>query len=106
MSSRVETFGAATLYLGDCVEILPALPRPAAIVMDPPYLFRSHGAGSFRKRRPNMREIRAAGLDRGFNLSMLTAWRADSIVVFCHNDQLAEILPILKAEFDRYAVCA
>lgn len=29
--------GGATLYLGDCREIAPALPRPAAIVADPPY---------------------------------------------------------------------
>jgi site-specific DNA-methyltransferase (adenine-specific)/modification methylase len=29
--------GVATLYCGDCREILPALQRPAAIVSDPPY---------------------------------------------------------------------
>lgn len=35
--SRVETIGRATLYLGDCRDILPTLPRVDAIVMDPPY---------------------------------------------------------------------
>src|SRR5579871_761224 len=73
--------------------------------MDPPYLFRSAGAGAFRKKRRNMQEIGEAKLDRGFNLTMLNAWRADSIVVFCHNDQLADILPVLRSEFDKYAVC-
>jgi DNA modification methylase len=34
---RVETIGNATLYLGDCREILPALPHVDAIVTDPPY---------------------------------------------------------------------
>lgn len=34
---RIETIGNATLYLGDCREILPTLPRPDAIVCDPPY---------------------------------------------------------------------
>jgi DNA modification methylase len=34
---RVETFGLATLYLGDCREIAPTLERPAAVISDPPY---------------------------------------------------------------------
>lgn len=37
MSGRVETIGLATLYLGDCREIAPTLPRPDAVVSDPPY---------------------------------------------------------------------
>lgn len=35
--SRIETIGAATLYLGDCREILPTLPKVDAVVTDPPY---------------------------------------------------------------------
>lgn len=35
--SRVEQIGAATLYLGDCREILPTLGKVDAIVTDPPY---------------------------------------------------------------------
>jgi adenine-specific DNA-methyltransferase len=34
---RVETIGAATLYLGDCLEILPTLGKVDAVVTDPPY---------------------------------------------------------------------
>lgn len=34
---RVETIGNATLYLGDCREILPTLPKVDAVVTDPPY---------------------------------------------------------------------
>lgn len=34
---RVERIGLATLYLGDCREIAPTLPRPAAVISDPPY---------------------------------------------------------------------
>ena len=37
MSVRTETIGNATLYLGDCREILPTLARPDAIFSDPPY---------------------------------------------------------------------
>lgn len=35
--SRVETIGGATLYLGDCREILPTLGKIDAVVTDPPY---------------------------------------------------------------------
>lgn len=34
---RVETIGRATLYLGDCREILPTLGKVDAVVTDPPY---------------------------------------------------------------------
>ena len=35
--SRVEVIGNATLYLGDCLEIVPALGKIDAVVTDPPY---------------------------------------------------------------------
>lgn len=35
--SRVEHIGAATLYLGDCRDILPTLGKVDAVVTDPPY---------------------------------------------------------------------
>ena len=35
--NRVEHIGDATLYLGDCREILPTLPKVDAVVTDPPY---------------------------------------------------------------------
>lgn len=34
---RSETIGDATLYLGDCLEILPTLGKVDAVVTDPPY---------------------------------------------------------------------
>lgn len=42
--SRVETIGRATLYLGDCQDILPTLGKVDAVVTDPPY-----GIGEARK---------------------------------------------------------
>lgn len=35
--ARIETIGGATLYLGDCRDILPTLPKVDAVVTDPPY---------------------------------------------------------------------
>ena len=34
---RIEKIGAATLYLGDCREVLPTLGKVDAVVTDPPY---------------------------------------------------------------------
>ena len=34
---RTEVIGNATLYLGDCLEILPTLPKVDAVITDPPY---------------------------------------------------------------------
>ena len=35
--SRVEVIGDCTLYLGDCLEIMPTLGKVDAVVTDPPY---------------------------------------------------------------------
>ena len=37
VSPRVERIGDAELWLGDCREIAPTLPRPDAVISDPPY---------------------------------------------------------------------
>ena len=40
--TRVETIGRATLYLGDCRDILPTLGKVDHIITDPPYSERTH----------------------------------------------------------------
>jgi site-specific DNA-methyltransferase (adenine-specific)/modification methylase len=37
MNTRIEKIGDATLYLGDCMDILPTLPKVDAVITDPPY---------------------------------------------------------------------
>ncbi|MNK33411.1 Modification methylase DpnIIB [compost metagenome] len=45
---RKEIIGNATLYLGDCREILPTLPKVDAVVTDPPYgIGASAGTGKY-----------------------------------------------------------
>lgn len=34
---RIETIGNAALYLGDCREVLPTLPKVDAVITDPPF---------------------------------------------------------------------
>lgn len=103
--SRVETIGRATLYLGDCRDILPALGNVDAVVTDPPYEFATSGGGIFRRDRENMDQIQAAGLDQGFDHSVLSSAQFGSAVVFAHNDQWSTLLPFLAAEYGRYAIC-
>lgn len=40
--TRKEVIGNATLYLGDCIEILPTLCKVDAVITDPPYSERTH----------------------------------------------------------------
>jgi site-specific DNA-methyltransferase (adenine-specific) len=104
--SRIETIAeGVTLYLGDCREILPTLGKVDAVVTDPPYEFDAQGAGIFRTNRYCMDAILATGLDKGFDHTILTADLCDSVVVFCHNDQLDRLIPWLSEQFDRFAVC-
>jgi DNA modification methylase len=35
--TRKEVIGNATLYLGDCMEVLPTLGKVDAVITDPPY---------------------------------------------------------------------
>ena len=45
---RCEVIGNARLYLGDCMEILPTLPRVDAVITDPPYgIGASTGVGKY-----------------------------------------------------------
>lgn len=46
---RKEVIGDATLYLGDCLEVLPTLGSVDAVVTDPPYgIGFSHGGGDVK----------------------------------------------------------
>ena len=46
---RIETLAdGVTLHLGDCLEILPTLPKHDAVVTDPPY-----GLGDWNNRGTN-----------------------------------------------------
>ncbi len=47
MSPRIEQIGDCTLYLGDCLEILPTLGKVDAVVTDPPYGIADKWKGGF-----------------------------------------------------------
>jgi DNA modification methylase len=58
--SRVEHIGRATLYLGDCRDILPTLPKVDAVVTDPPY-----GIGETAAKNRNRPGTACAATDYG-----------------------------------------
>jgi len=50
---RIEKIGDATLYLGDCMDILPTLDKVDAVITDPPYsetLHKNHNLNAERKK--------------------------------------------------------
>ena len=102
----IVTIGAATLILADCHDVMADLPPVDAAVMDPPYEFDASGGGAFRNARSATNEVHRKGLDRGVDAAMLTPGLARNVVVFCHNDQLAALVPAIAARFDRFVVCA
>ena len=57
---RVETIGGATLYLGDCLAVLPTLGKVDAVVTDPPY-----PGYDYDWPVPDLRALKVEGL-RGF----------------------------------------
>ena len=86
---RVEHIGDATLYLGDCLEILPTLGKVDAVVTDPPY-----GIGFIpdrhRSNRPNggghiWRNVKIVGDDSAFNPLPLLEIGASHILWGGHN---------------------
>lgn len=73
MTVRIETIGSATLYLGDCREILPTLAAADAVLSDPPYGQNQNtnvrGAGGLRALTPPRCGARAiAAVQRARNV--------------------------------------
>lgn len=81
---KVEQIGNATLYLGDCLEILPTLPKVDAVVTDPPYGINLEtdfsslkGTPDFNKKHGNYSGktyAKVHGDDKPFDPSMWLNW--------------------------------
>lgn len=99
----VVIVGAATLYLGDGYEIVPRLGR-VSLVTDPQYRFDNSGGGAFRKARGASDQIVEEGLDQGFDHTIINPLLHPSVTVFCHNDQLPELLAYLAGSYRRFCV--
>jgi site-specific DNA-methyltransferase (adenine-specific) len=87
--------GNATLYLGDCRDILPTLPAVDAVITDPPYEEEAHGAGRRLLGRTDeladsrIREIEEAPLDFDAMDDELRAFMARWAATNCRGWMLA-----------------
>lgn len=74
---RVEQIGDATLYLGDCLGILPTLPKVGALCTDPPY-----GVGYASGWANKFRHISIAGDETTAARDAVLAWHSGPAIVF------------------------
>ena len=67
--------GDATLYLGDCMDILPTLDKVDAVITDPPYGENTHA---------NAKSNRGVGYgNKAIDFSSMTAEQLDQVLVIC-----------------------
>jgi len=82
---RVEHIGDATLYLGDCLEILPTLEPVDAVVTDPPY------GMNFQSGYRQEKHLKIANDDNGaLFATACTIPALHSRYVFCRWDNIGE----------------
>lgn len=73
---RIETIGLATLYLGDCREVFPTLPKVDAVITDPPYGLGKKMQGGTWGAKPEFKEMVVwdnAAPEVGFLLELINA---------------------------------
>jgi len=80
--------GNSELWHGDCLEVLPLLPKADALVTDPPYEIAAAGGGIGAKRK-YLADI-DGHIDEGFDIAMLSAF--DNWMVFCGKPQLMNLM--------------
>jgi DNA methylase len=103
--SHCVHIGPHRLYHGDAYYIRPQLGWFDADVMDPPYIIKTSGGGSFRKHRPYLDQIQQEGLDRGFDHAIVNPLLCGAAIVFCHNNQVPGVSTMLDGLFHRFALC-
>jgi site-specific DNA-methyltransferase (adenine-specific) len=83
--SRVEHIGRATLYLGDCRDILPTLPKVDAVVTDPPYDEKTHAGAVLEGAGIDFVALTDPGSLARDLLAISSGW----VLAFCAFEQLA-----------------
>lgn len=83
MSERV-VIGNAELWHGDCLEILPTLPKVDAVVTDPPYGDKATHAGHLAEVMPDRQSLGFEGITEKRCVELTRAWveKASRWVVF------------------------
>ncbi len=97
--------GGQRLILGDCQQVMQELGSFDTLVSDPPYEIQTSGGG-LHSTFPYLQEVGKAKIHKGFDYNIINSDLYGSAIVFCHNDQLAKLLPNLASKYKRYALCA
>lgn len=106
---RVETIGDATLYLADCMDILPTLGKVDAVITDPPYSARCHAghdAGSAEAKDGASRSALGYSALSGEDVARLAEAYADCCdgwIVWMTDSDLALAVRTALEEIGRYA---
>jgi tRNA G10 N-methylase Trm11 len=106
--TRHVKIGDCDLYLGDCLEVMPALGKVDAVVTDPPYSVSVKGSGGSFKRKGNKgtRKLNFFAGDDNWKAMRETvanavflsiASRPLSAIVWCGHRQFGDIVEILEA---------
>jgi DNA modification methylase len=110
--SRVETIGRATLYLGDCRDILPTLPKVDAVVTDPPYVLSDSGPGdshfgmSLNKFDGEDYKAIVNGFDvEGVFGALSELCQPFNMFCFCSNKQISQIMAYHEARGRATTLC-
>lgn len=96
-----KTFGTATLYCGDCKDVLPTLEGVNVIVTDPPYLM-DVGSGTQFAKRKYLTEVLESDLNNGFDISVLDS--APEWLCFCAKSQLTILIEYAEGRDLRWMV--
>lgn len=100
MSVRTEIIGDATLYLGDCRDILPTLGKVDAVVTDPPYLLSDSSPGMAHQFGASLKKFESdayKNIVNGFDVIQVFDALGEicspfNLFCFCSNRQISEIM--------------
>jgi DNA modification methylase len=98
--TRKEVIGDCTLYLGNCLEVMPALGKVDAVVTDPPYELSSSGPGtshpfgsSLSKFDSEAYKSIVSGVDYDALLDAIASiCHPFNLFCFCSNKQISKLM--------------
>jgi site-specific DNA-methyltransferase (adenine-specific) len=105
--SRVETIGRATLYLGDCRDILPTLGDIQAVIGDPPYSVSVAGASVVSRPGKGVRRLDFFAGDNDWAAMtalvveayrLAIASRPKTVIAWCGHRQIGPLSELLEGE--------
>ena len=110
MMGRVENIGDATLYLGDCLEVMAGLGPVDHVITDPPYESELHNAIGRVQRNDGVKMIETLGFDgiddiRGQVAAASVAVSSGWIILFSLAEGVRAWRDVIQAAGAKYDTC-